>query len=158
MRGRSFVWALVAACGGSPSKPTSVAVENPCWPIVPLRVESIEHGSQWEEVVTLEAGGRVLHKSSTVGLLESDHFKMLQGGTLHCTPELRVELNGNKTALHYDEHGALVEGSQRVHVGETGVVSFGKNGPGAAVRVRVFGAKDAATRRTAALIVFAGLM
>jgi hypothetical protein len=158
---RFALLACVLGCAsGGPKSAASVA--NACWPVVPLRLEALEHKTEWEPLVVLEADGSVQHLKTkkTFAKVTPDrvHFP---GDDLICNANRSITTTGGPSDMHYDGSDALVESDIRIFVrddGEVEMTSHGKAifGPTGSGRARVVG--DIATaRRTAEVLVLLAL-
>jgi len=155
-----FLTLLIAGC--SPRVGPRSAAANECWPVVPLRLEALEHGSEWEPMVWLEADGSVHHSKSNSNFARITPNRVeFPGDNLVCNADHSVATTGGPSNMHYDASDALVENDIRIFVRDDGEVEmtsgktpvFGPNGKG---RARVVG--DTATaRRTAEVLILLAL-
>lgn len=143
-----------------------------CWPIVPLQVQALEHGREWEPVSWLGADGTISNRRGPIGRIAGDTLTIGAGQVILLSGQCagRRATVGSplspalKMVVSYDERDAFNEvggAGARITVGDDGVVEmqmragqpvFGRSGSGGGA-VRVVGDVRAA-RRTAALLVF----
>ena len=143
-----------------------------CWPVVPLELQALEHGREWEPVSRLAADGTLSNRLGTIGRISGDTLTIGAGQAIalsgQCTGR-RATLGSPvapalKMVVSYDERDAFNEvggSGARITVADDGVVEmqlragqpvFGRAGAGGGA-IRVVGDVQAA-RRTAALLVF----
>src|SRR5262249_38524351 len=62
---RWLILLLLTACGPrAGASSANSAANGACWRVTPLRLDALEHGSEWEPMVWLEADGSVHHGKS----------------------------------------------------------------------------------------------
>jgi len=175
---RSLAAALaLAACAcastGTAAEGTGGSGSDACWPVVPLELQALEHGREWEPIARLAADGSISNRRGPLGRIASDGARFSAGDTVwlqaRCvgrSAELTSPINpALKMVVSYDASDAFNEQTgwgARITVADDGVVEmrtrgdrqvFGRPGGGGGA-VRVVGDVRAA-RRTAALLVFA---
>lgn len=179
MRGRSFLAAALAlvasACASSGAGGAGArgSGSDACWPIVPLELQALEHGREWEPIARLAADGNISNRRGPLGRIADDGATFSAGGTVwlqaRCvgrSAELTSPINPRlKMVVSYDARDVFNEQTgwgARIIVADDGVVEmrtrgdrpvFGRPGTGGGA-VRVVGDVRAG-RRTAALLVFA---
>jgi hypothetical protein len=178
MRARFLVAALalaVSACAssGAAGPGEREHASGACWPVVPLELQALEHGREWEPITRLAADGSVSNRRGPLGRIAGDGATFGAGDTVW----LRARCVGRSAKLtspinpalvmvvSYDARDAFNEQAgwgARIYVADDGVVEmrargdrpvFGRPGSGGGT-VRVVGDVRAA-RRTAELLVFA---
>jgi hypothetical protein len=135
-----------------------------CWPVVPLRLEALDHKTDWKPQAVLDADGSIHNpQGPAFGRIVADDAET-SGDALRCDPYKTVHLN-SKAAFHYDDADALVseKGAERwirIFIADDGEVEVNNGGilvgPTAERRARVVGDVRRA-RRTAALLVLLSL-
>ena len=176
LRSLAAVLALAAsACASSGAGGPAARGSGPeaCWPVVPLELQALEHGREWEPIARLAADGRVSNRRGPLGRIAGDGATFGAGDTVwlqaRCvgrSVELTSPVNpALKMVVSYDARDAFNEQAgwgARITVADDGVVEmrtrgdrpvFGRPGTGGGA-VRVVGDVRAA-RRTAALLVYA---
>ena len=143
-----------------------------CWPIVPLELQALEHGREWEPIARLAADGSISNRRGPLGRIAGDSATFsagdtvwLQGRCVGRSAELTSPINPTlKMIVSYDARDAFNEQTgwgARITVADDGVVEmrtrgdrpvFARPGTGGGA-VRVVGDVRAG-RRTAALLVF----
>jgi len=143
-----------------------------CWPVVPLELQALEHGREWEPIARLAADGSISNARGPWGRIAGDAATFSVGGTVwlqaRCvgrTVEVTSPVSpALKTVISYDAGDGFNEHAgweARITVADDGVVDmrtrgdrrvFGRPGSGGGA-VRVVGDVRAA-RRTAALLVY----
>ncbi|HEY2364779.1 MAG TPA: hypothetical protein VGH87_00290, partial [Polyangiaceae bacterium] len=132
------------------------ASSNPCWPVAPMRLVALEHGTEWEPMAEMTGDGSiyVLKKEKKFfGRVSND--AMLDA---HETPVLtcthrEVGLPGNAMKGKYDDHDAYVDGPTMIVVADDGMVTMNGHGEG---HVKIEGPLPKA-KRTAVLLVMAAM-
>ena len=178
-RGRSFRFAALAlvasacASSGAGGGGARGSGSDACWPIVPLELQALEHGREWEPIARLAADGSISNRRGPVGRIAGDGATFGAGETVwlqaRCvgrSAELTSPINPTlKMVVSYDARDAFNEQAgwgARITVAADGVVEmwmrgdrwvFGRPGTGGGA-VRVVGDVRAG-RRTAALLVYA---
>ena len=173
MRGLQLLAALAfSACASSGSLTARGPASDACWPVVPLELQALEHGREWEPITRLAADGTVSNRRGPLGRIDGAAATFNVGGTVwlqgRCAArdaELTSPVSpALKMRVRYDERDAFneVDGwGARIYVADDGTVEmklradqpvFGRPGSGGGA-VRVVGDVRAA-RRTAALLVF----
>ena len=173
MRGLRLLAALAfSACASSGSPSAQGPASDACWPVVPLELQALEHGREWEPVSRLAADGTISNRVGTLGRISGDTLTMgadqavvLSGQCTGRGATLGSPLSpALKMVVRYDERDAFNEvggAGARITVADDGTVEmklragqpmFGRPGSGGGA-VRVVGDVRAA-RRTAALLVF----
>ena len=175
-----LLFSFASACASSPGGLASddgvssrVTRTNDCWPVMPLRLDALEHGRDWEPVCSLRADGTILNQRGALGVLRDDAFRIgapdnktaiLEGRCRERKAELRTPLAPAILArVEYDRQDTFRElggDHTTIRVGDDGFVDmqvrgrarFGPPGTGGGV-VRVVGDVNAG-RRTAALLMF----
>jgi hypothetical protein len=143
-----------------------------CWPVVPLELQALEHGREWEPIARVAADGSISNARGPWGRIAGDAATFSAGGTVwlqaRCVGRV-VELTSPlspalKTVVSYDAGDGFNEHAgweARITVADDGMVDmrtrgdrrvFGRPGSGGGV-VRVVGDVRAG-RRTAALLVY----
>ena len=156
MRSLAFAVALLACSpSGPPPKAVKSAKGGVCWPIVPLRFEALEHGKEWEPIVTLAADGAITHtKGGALGTLAGDRVTT-KSGELRCDAERVVHMTGSGEGIaHYDDTDTLLVDNLMITIRDNGEVVMaldGKPGP----RARIAG--DLTAKRTGALLALMAL-
>lgn len=159
MRVLAFLCLSFAACAPA-SGASAPASSNACWPVVPLRLEGLEHGKEWEPQVLLDDDGSV-HNPRGPAFARIDHDRAeTTTGTMQCDADRSVHL-GAKAGLRYDATDALVSNDIRIYVADDGEVEVKSGakvliGNGAGGRARIVGDVKLA-RRTAELLVLLSL-
>src|SRR6476620_3016167 len=69
----------LSACASSGSTPGRGVASAACWPIVPLQLQALEHGREWEPVSWLAADGTISNHHGTIGRLSGDTLTMGAG-------------------------------------------------------------------------------
>ena len=174
MRAGGFLGGAIALAACASTGPTAGrgSASDACWPIVPLEVQALEHGREWEPVSWLGADGTISNRRGPIGRIAGDTLTIGAGQAIalsgKCTGRratLGSPLNpALKMVVSYDESDAFeeMEGrGARITVAADGAVEmriragqpmFGRPGSGGGA-VRVVGDVHGA-RRTAALLVF----
>jgi hypothetical protein len=162
----------LAACASTGSTAGRGSASDVCWPVVPLEVQALEHGREWEPVSRLAADGTISNRRGIIGRISGDTLTVGTGHAMafsgqcsgrHAT--LASPLNpALKMMVSYDERDGFNEVAgwgARITVADDGAVEmqlragqpvFGRPGSGGGA-VRIVGDVRAA-RRTAALLVF----
>jgi hypothetical protein len=161
-----------SACASSGAATARGPTSDVCWPVVPLELQALEHGREWEPVSRLAADGTISNRGGTLGRISGDTLTMGVGQAVvlsgRCTGRgatLGSPLSAAvKMVVSYDASDAFNEvggAGARITVADDGTVEmklragqpvFGRPGSGGG-GVRVVGDVRAA-RRTAALLVF----
>jgi hypothetical protein len=164
--------AVAAGCASSGVPSARGAASNACWPVVPLELQALEHGREWEPIAWLAADGTVSNRRGPQGRIDAAAATFGAGGTVWLQGRCAgrdAELTSPaspalKMVVRYDERDAFneVDGwGARIYVADDGTVEmkfgagrtvFGGSGSGGGA-VRVVGDVRAA-RRTAELLVF----
>ena len=163
-------------CATAPGTPVAANAgdDAACWPVVPLELQALEHGREWEPVSHLLADGTVTNARGPFGRIATDHMTigkdggpvLLEGKCAGRDVEMTSPLMPNfRARATYTERGELTEVSgfdARIFVADDGLVEarlghrgaawFGRPGSGGGV-IRVVGDVKRA-RRTAALLVY----
>ncbi|MBK7402498.1 MAG: hypothetical protein IPJ34_41275 [Myxococcales bacterium] len=163
---------VLSACGGRGARNgsdgaggASSAVDGACWPVRALRLDALEHGSEWEPMSAVEADGQIVHLAKgrrPMGRLVNDQLLAASGKVIGaCNDHHEIVFDGTTSKARFDAEGAFVENEVRILVADDGVVhmtSRGKTifGPGGKGQARVVGPVSEA-RRTAALLVLLSL-
>ena len=162
----------LSGCASSSSVASHGAASAACWPIVPLELQALEHGREWEPVSRLAADGTISNPRGTIGRISGDTLTIGAGQVIllsgQCTA--RSATLGSplspalKMVVSYDERDAFNEvggSGAQITVADDGAVEmklhagsalFGRPGSGGGA-VRVVGDVRVA-RRTAELLVF----
>ncbi|MGZ3453265.1 MAG: hypothetical protein ACXVEF_26920 [Polyangiales bacterium] len=160
MKRWALVLLLLASCGPRPgaNSPTSGA----CWPVVPLRLDALEHGSEWEPMVWMEADGSVHHtKTNSAYARVAPDRVHLGDEDLVCAADRTITATKGASGMRYDASDALFVDPMRIFVRDDGEVEMSQGtavifGAGGKGRARVVGDIRAA-RRTAELLVVLAL-
>ena len=162
-----------ASSGAGGSRGARGSGSDACWPVVPLELQALEHGREWEPIARLAADGSISNRRGPLGRIAGDGATFSAGDTVwlraRCvgrSAELTSPINpALKMVVSYDARDAFNEQAgwgARITVADDGVVEmqtggdrpmFGRPGSGGGA-VRVVGDVRAG-RRTAALLVFA---
>jgi hypothetical protein len=165
--------AITCASSGAGGGGARARGSTACWPIVPLEVQALEHGREWEPIARLAGDGSISNRRGLLGRIAGDGATFSAGDTVwlqaRCVGR-RVELTSPinptlKMVVSYDARDAFNEQAgwgARITVADDGVVEMRTRGdrpvfgrPGTAGgAVRVVGDVRAG-RRTAALLVYA---
>lgn len=147
-----------AASGGPGSQSPS---GGGCFPVAPLQLTVLEHGSEWEPVAMLAADGTItasVGKSATSFRIVGDTLQDGSGAPKMTCDSSRVLHVGSAAAtMHFDASDALVGDGRdrsRIFVADSGDVEVALGGPSRPMPWRVVGV-TASTRRTAELLVLA---
>jgi hypothetical protein len=171
-RPRLLAALALSACASSGAPTAHGPASDACWPVVPLELQALEHGREWEPITRLAADGTVSNKRGPLGRIDGATATFSVGGAVwlqgRCTgrdAEMTSPVSpALKMRVSYDERGAFneVDGwGAWIYVADDGTVEmkmradqpvFGRPGSGGGA-VRVVGDVRAA-RRTAALLVF----
>lgn len=166
---------LLAACVEQPNAlrrgkvaATASAAAEPCWPIVGLALNALEHGREWEPIVVLREDGAIFHlgsKSDVPVAKLADDVVATKKGRFACAQDRTLVLDGHASNAGFTPNDELVlrDDGTRIFVADDGTVSmwrrgkyvFGPPGSGGA-SARVEGPVKRA-RRTAALLVLVGI-
>jgi hypothetical protein len=173
VRGLLLLAALAfSACASSGRPSARGPASDACWPVVPLELQALEHGREWEPITRLAADGTFSNKRGPLGRIDGAAMTFSVAGTVflqgRCTgrdAEITSPVSPTlRTLVHYDERDAFNEVNgwgARIFIADDGTVEmklragqsvFGRPGSGGGA-VRVVGDVRAA-RRTAALLVF----
>jgi hypothetical protein len=166
---------VASACASSGTGGGSARGSGPdaCWPVVPLELQALEHGREWEPIARLAADGSISSRRGPLGRIAGDGATFsagdtvwLQGRCVGRSVELTSAINpALKMIASYDARDAFNEQAgwrARIYVADDGIVEmqtrgdhrvFGRPGTGGSA-VRVVGDVRAG-RRTAELLVFA---
>jgi hypothetical protein len=151
--------------------------EAACWPVVPLELQALEHGREWEPLSNLLGDGTITNGRGPIGRIANDQMALgkdggpvlLEGKCAGRDVEMTTPLS---PAFHaratYTPRGELTEvsgfgatifvaddGLVEARMGHGGKAWFGRPGSGGGV-IRVVGNVKRA-RRTAALLVYAAV-
>jgi hypothetical protein len=147
-----------ASTSTSTSTGPSTAPDAPetCWPVAPMRLVALEHGTEEEPVAEMQGDGSIygLKKGTRKFAGRVLHDALLDA---YDTPSLtcvhrEVGLPGVTTKGHYDAQDAYVDAGTRIAIADDGTVTL--NGKSGGVRVE---GPIAKSRRTAILLVLAAL-
>lgn len=158
---------LLSACGGRGARSGSAGTsgDGACWPVRPLRLDALEHGSEWEPISAVEPDGQIVHLAKgrrPMGHLANDQLVATSGKVIGaCNDHHEFTFQGTASKAHFDAEGAFVEDEVRIFVADDGTVhmtTHGKTvfGPEGKGHARVVGPVSEA-RRTAALLVLLSL-
>lgn len=155
MRSLACAIALLACSPAAPPQKTAMSAKSGvCWPVVQLRFEALEHGKEWEPIVTLAADGAITHtQRGSLGKLEADRV-ITKSGELRCDAERVVHMTGNEGIARYDDTDTLLVDNLMITIRDDGEVVMaldGKPGP----RARIAG--DLTAKRTGALLALMAL-
>jgi len=166
------LFAALALAGCASTGTGAASRANACWPVVPLQLQALEHGREWEPISWVAADGTVSNRRGTLGRIDGASATFRAGGTVWLQGRCAgrdAELTSPaspalKMGVRYDERDAFNEvggWGAHIYVADDGTVEM-KFGPGRTVfggpgsgggAVRVVGDVRAA-RRTAELLVF----
>ena len=162
----------LSGCASSGSMASGGGAFAACWPIVPLELQALEHGREWEPVSRLAADGTISNPRGTIGRISGDTLTIGAGQVIflagQCTGR-RATVGSPlspalKMVVSYDERDVFNEvggSGARITVADDGAVEMqigtghpvlGRAGSGGGA-VRVVGDVRVA-RRTAELLVF----
>jgi hypothetical protein len=156
-----FLLGALIACGGASTNAntngagsTNGAVD--CWPVAPMRLVALEHGTEWEPMAEMTGDGSiyVLKKERKFfGRVSNDALMDAhETPTLTCTHR-EVGLPGNAMKGRYDDHDAYVDGPTTIAIADDGMVTMNGRGDG---KVKIEGPLPK-TKRTAVLLVIAAM-
>ncbi len=163
-------------CATAPTTPGEAKNDDAaaCWPVVPLELQALEHGREWEPLSKLLADGTITNGRGPIGRIARDHMTLgkdagpvlLEGTCAGRDVEMTTPFSPNFHArATYTARGELTkvsgfdatifvadDGLVEARMGHGGKAWFGRPGSGGGV-IRVVGDVKRA-RRTAALLVY----
>lgn len=159
MRQALLLILLSLACTGgrgANAGSASSSASGACWPVVPLRFEVLEHGTEWEPIVMLAADGSVTHvkKSAPFAHIANDRVA-LKGGELSCDAQRVVHVAGTAGTGHYDAEDALIMDPIRVVVRDDGRLEMTEGPKKGDFHARITGDYKNAKRTGALLMLLA---
>ena len=146
MRSYLIVSLLIAACGGKPTPATPAPAPAPRLALAELKI--IDEG---EPPMEVHADGRIEHEGKVVATVTSDG-KLIATKTGEVVLELQADgrVVPSEPPITITAAGEIVTGGKTVSIDPSGVIVGGNaDGP----RMRVEGARDAGTRRTAMFVL-----
>ena len=150
------------ACGGAstesnPKTSTDTnASTNPCWPVAPMRLVALEHGTEWEPMAEMTGDGSiyVLKKGRKFfGRVSNDAVMDAHETPTFTCVHREVGLPGVSNKGRYDDHDAYVDGPTTIAIADDGMVTMNGQGEG---KVKIEGPLPKA-KRTAVLLVMAAM-
>jgi len=150
---------VLMACGGASTSTNADTAKrtttDACWPVAPMRLVALEHGSEWEpmaemtgdgSIYVLKKGRKFFGRVSNDALMDAHETP-----TLSCVHR-EVGLPGVTNKGRYDDHDAYADGPTTIAIADDGMVTMNGHGEG---HVKIEGPMTA--KRTAVLLVIAAM-